>query len=571
MRRLLAHYALPQWPRVALLGLLSFGGIGLDVLNPQVMRRFVDGALGGDAMPVLLGLGGIYLAIAVSSELLWIGESHLAQLAAWTATNELRAEATAHLLRLDLRYFHRHPPGELIDRIDGDVTRLAGFLSDMAVMVVGQSLLAVGILAALFWQDWVAGLAFAIFCTVAVLCLRPLVGQAAPLVLEGRKAGADILGYLEERLGATEDLRANGAVAYAMGGLRDRLAAQFGTVRRARSVLIRWPASVQGLMGLGLAMALALGAVLYVNHRATVGSALVLVAYMQMLRAPLMNISSQFQGFEETLASVRRICEVLDESSEIAGGSAHLTSAPPALQFVDVSFSYEDGGEGLRDLSFRLEAGERLGVIGRTGSGKTTLTRLIFRFYDPEQGRIELGGADLRSLRLDSLRRHVGLVTQDVQVFHASVRDNVTFWDPAVSDDRVLLALHALGLGAWYRSLPDGLDTVIGAGGRGLSAGEAQLLAFIRVFLRDPGLVVLDEATSRLDPLTERVIETSTDRLLSGRTAVVVAHRLRTLSKVDKVLALADGRAVELGRRTELEASPTSELSRLLAATETPV
>jgi len=158
-----------------------------------------------------------------------------------------------------------------------------------------------------------------------------------------------------------------------------------------------------------------------------------------------------------------------------------------------------------------------------------------------------------------------------VQVFHASVRDNVTFWDPAVSDDRLLLALHALGLGAWYQSLQDGLDTVIGAGGRGLSAGEAQLLAFIRVFLRDPGLVVLDEATSRLDPLTERVIETSTDRLLSGRTAVVVAHRLRTLSKVDKVLALADGRAVELGRRTELEASPTSELSRLLAATEMPV
>ena len=568
MRRLLAHYMLPQWPWVALLGLLSCSGIGLDVLNPQVMRRFVDGALAGDAMPVLLGQGGIYLAIAVSSELLWIGESHLAQLAAWTATNELRAEATAHLLRLDLRYFHRHPPGELIDRIDGDVTRLAGFLSDMAVMVIGQSLLAVGILAALFWQDWVAGIAFAIFCTVAVLCVRPLVGQAAPLVHEGRKAGADILGYLEERLGATEDLRANGAVAYAMGGLRDRLAAQFGIVRRARSVLIRWPASVQGLMGLGLAMALALGALLYVNHRATVGSALVLVAYMQMLRAPLMNISSQFQGFEETLASIRRICWMLDESSEIAGGSAHMTSAPLALQFVDVSFSYEDGGEGLHDLSFRLEAGECLGVIGRTGSGKTTLTRLIFRFYDPEQGRIELGGADLRSLRLDSLRRHVGLVTQDVQVFHASVRDNVTFWDPAVSDDRVLLALHALGLGAWYRSLPDGLDTVIGTGGRGLSAGEAQLLAFIRVFLRNPGLVVLDEATSRLDPLTERVIETSTDRLLSGRTAVVVAHRLRTLSKVDKVLALADGRAVELGRRTELEASPASELSRLLAATE---
>jgi ATP-binding cassette subfamily B protein len=233
-----------------------------------------------------------------------------------------------------------------------------------------------------------------------------------------------------------------------------------------------------------------------------------------------------------------------------------------------VTFGYRDS-EGdqlvLEGVSFRVQPGHTLGVLGRTGSGKTTLTRLLFRFYDPAAGTVRLGGVDTRELSPRLVRERIGLVTQDVQLFRATVRENVTLFDDTVDDARIVEAFEDLGLGGWYATLPEGLDTVLGAGG-GLSAGEAQLLAFTRVFLRDPGLVILDEASSRLDPATERLIDGAVDRLLSGRTGIIIAHRLATITRVDSVLVLERGRVVEHGPRDTLARDPQTRLARLLRA-----
>jgi ATP-binding cassette subfamily B protein len=218
----------------------------------------------------------------------------------------------------------------------------------------------------------------------------------------------------------------------------------------------------------------------------------------------------------------------------------------------------------LRQLSFRLEAGQVLGVLGRTGIGKSTLAKLLLRLYDPNDGQICFAGRDLRELRLASLRRRVGLVTQEIQLFHASVRDNLSLFDPSMSDARLLEVLDELGLGEWLRRLPNGLDTLLAPGGGGMSAGEAQLLAFARVFLRDPSLVILDEASSRLDPATERRIERAIDRLLMGRTGIVIAHRLATLQRVDQVLILDDRGVREWGSREALTMDTASAFSALL-------
>ncbi|HEY8745896.1 MAG TPA: ATP-binding cassette domain-containing protein, partial [Chloroflexota bacterium] len=198
---------------------------------------------------------------------------------------------------------------------------------------------------------------------------------------------------------------------------------------------------------------------------------------------------------------------------------------------------------------------------GRTGSGKTTIARLLFRLYDPQQGSICLGDVDLRRLRLATLRGRVGLVTQDVQLFAASLRDNLTFFDAAVPDEQLRATLAALGLLPWLARLPQGLDTPISAAS--LSAGEAQLLALARVFLKDPGLVILDEASSRLDPLTEGLLERALDRLLTGRTAIIIAHRLATIARADDILILEEGRVQEQGRREHLASDPSSRLSAL--------
>jgi ABC-type multidrug transport system fused ATPase/permease subunit len=256
--------------------------------------------------------------------------------------------------------------------------------------------------------------------------------------------------------------------------------------------------------------------------------------------------------------------ELLATEPRITDGSgADLPAAALAVGFDAVDFGYEQEPV-LRGVSFRVEPAHVLGLVGRTGSGKTTIARLLFRLYDVDGGAVSVGGVDVRGLRVDDLRRRIGIVTQDVQLFDGSLRDNVRLFDPGVDDDRLVAVFGALGLDAWLAELPDGLDTLLGPSARGLSAGEAQLVALARVFLEDPGLVVLDEASSRLDPHTEALLEDAIDRLLSGRTGIVIAHRLRTVERVDEVLVLDGGRVVEHGDRVALAADPTSRVAELL-------
>jgi ATP-binding cassette subfamily B protein len=304
---------------------------------------------------------------------------------------------------------------------------------------------------------------------------------------------------------------------------------------------------------------------LFRRGEVTIGMVYLVFVYTETLARPIQAINRQVQDFQTAAAAVGRVSDLLATRSRVVDGPGDaIPQTPPGVELTGVGFHYIDGEPVLDDVSIRLEPGHVLGLLGRTGSGKTTITRLLLRFYDPESGSVRVGDVDLRRLRTADLRRHVGLVTQDVHLFHASVRDNVTFFDPAVPDERIAGVLRELGLGEWLDRLPRGLDTPIAPGGAGLSSGEAQLLAFARVFLREPGLVVLDEATSRLDPATERRVEHAIDELLRGRTAIVVAHRLRTVLRADDILIVSDGRVLEYGSRLSLVADPDSQFSRLL-------
>jgi ATP-binding cassette subfamily B protein len=578
-RALLVRYLAPQAGQVLLLALLLFGSIALQLANPQILRRFLDSAQAGGAMPGLVRLALLFLGLALAQQVASVAQVYVGERVGWTATNALRSDLAAHCLRLDLSFHNAHTPGEMIERIDGDVTALTNFFSQFIVQVVGNVLLLAGILVALFLVDWRVGLALALFSLVTLLVLARFRDIAVPHWKASRQASAELFGFLEERLAGTEDIRANGAEHYVM---RRFHALMRDLLRRSLKASLMWNILFNAsflLFALGTAAAFGVSAHLFDRELLTLGTVYVVFYYSEMLRRPIDAIIHEMQSLQSAGAGLVRVQELLQTRSRLLEGESHVTLPPGALavELQDVSFGYADQGASgdpardivLHGLSFRLEPGTVLGLLGRTGSGKTTLTRLLLRLYDPDAGHVLLGDpsgpADIRRLPLAHLRRRVGMVTQNIQLFHGTVRDNLTLFDPLVPDDQVREVIAGLGLEEWLGSLPLGLDTLLESGG-GLSAGEAQLLAFARIFLRDPGLVILDEASSRLDPATERLVESAVERLVRGRTAIIIAHRLQTVHRADQILILQSGQTLEWGERASLAADPRSHFHRLLQA-----
>ena len=324
-----------------------------------------------------------------------------------------------------------------------------------------------------------------------------------------------------------------------------------------------WTSSLL-IFTLGNAVAFVLAYYLFRDGSLTIGAVYLIFHYTELLRRPIDQIRTQIEDLQSATASIARVNSLVNRKPAIEDGPGpDLPEGPLRLEFHDVSFSYEPGTPVLQDIQLDLQPGQTLGLLGRTGSGKTTLGRLLLRFYDAEEGEVRLGGAQIKELRLADLRNRVGMVTQDVQIFSASLRDNLTFFDQSISDERLTAVVEEVGLGEWLTALPRGLETQLDSGGGGLSAGQAQLVAFARVLLSDPGLVILDEASSRLDPATEDRIGLAIAELLETRTAIVIAHRLSTIEKLDRIAILEHGRIVEQGARSVLARDPTSRFHRL--------
>jgi ATP-binding cassette, subfamily B, bacterial len=574
---LLAHYLMPQSGRVTGMAALLMVGIALELANPQIIRYFLDTAQSGSSTKPLLTAGILFIAFAILQQGLLLAADYISKTIGWSATNQLRADLARHCLHLDMPFHKAHTPGELIDRIDGDVSQLANFFSQFSIRILGDGLLVLGILALLFVENAWMGLGMLLYTAVTLLVLRYIQNLAVPRWAAERQAGALLYGYIEERISGAEEIRAVGAEAHAMHRLAE-YSRIFTDKTRAAAVISGLAYNLTNLVYVaGYAAGLAIAVYLYGRGQASLGTAYLITYYIGMLSMPLQSIRAQVEDLQQASASIERIQKLFATQPQVtapASGVQGLPSAALAVEFEGVSFKYSDGagvddGDAsprfyvLNEIAFTLPPGRVLGILGRTGSGKSTLTRLLFHLYDPSQGTIRLGGANLRDVTLADLRQRVGMVTQDVQLFQASLRENLTFFDASIPDALLEQALHRLRLWDWAHALPMGLDTPL-AGGQSLSAGEAQLLAFARVLLKDPGLVILDEASSRLDPSTEALLESAIDHLFSGRTGVVIAHRLKTIQRADDLLILEEGRIVEYGPRLALAGDPDSRFYHLL-------
>ncbi len=562
---LLSQHIRPQKGRFALLAALLFGSIGLRIFAPQIMRTFIDSALSGEALQILTWTALTFIGIALLQQFMSIAVTYVGENVAWAATNDLRAELAWHALNLDMKFHNDHTPGELIERIDGDVTELATFFSQFALNLISNGLLMVGILVALFLEDWRVGIGFAVYSLVTILVLARLKDIALPHQKARRQAEAEMYGFLEEQLAGMEDIRSSGAVDYSIRELFRHQAVIWTHNRKAH--FKRW--MIENAMGLALTtgtlLAVGSGYWLYTAGLVTLGTVYLFVHYINLLEEPFWAMTHEIESFQTIGACVERLTEFRNFKVDVLDGQiVEQPSHPIVLSFKEVSFSYNGSDSVLHELSLDLKPGAVLGLLGRTGSGKTTLARLIFRLYDVKSGSIKINDVNLCEMQLQTLRRNIAIVTQDVQLFRASIRDNLTFFDRTIRDEQIVRTLDEMELGDWFRSLPKGLDSELDIGSRSLSAGEAQLLAFTRVFLRNPGLVILDEASSRLDPATEARLERAIDKLLQNRTAIIIAHRLHTVQRADEIMILESGRVIEYGDRLQLAANSNSRFYQLL-------
>lgn len=562
---LLQQYLKPQRKSMAILTVLLLSGIVMQLINPQIIRYFIDTAHLQENRRPLIFAAMLFIGVTLVQQLVAVGASYVGANVGWIATNQLREAVAAHCLKLDMSFHKSQTSGAIIERVDGDINNLSNFFSNFVIMLVSNLVLVAGILVLLFREGWLIGTGMLFFVIFAMAAIQYIRKFAVPHWGKLRQISASFYGFLGEHLEGTEDTRASGATGYVM--------------HRFHRLLREWlPIRIRAYLGwasmwittllvftIGSAVALAISYYLWRQGSITIGTVYMIFYYTELMAKPIEQIRTQMEDLQKADASIVRIRELLQTKSLIQDGKgAALPKGPLSVEFDRVEFGYDSENATLEEVSFRLEQGQVLGLLGRTGSGKTTLARLLLRFYDPGQGRIELGGTDIRETELHELRGRVGMVTQNVEIFQGSVRDNLTFYDESVEDWRVEQVLKELGLQSWLRSLPRGLDTMLESGGGGLSAGEAQLLSFARVFLRDPGLVILDEASSRLDPATEQRIEQAMNRLLLGRTCIIIAHRLTTIQRADRILILDNGRMAEQGERVRLAADPYSRYSRML-------
>jgi ATP-binding cassette, subfamily B, bacterial len=563
--KLLLKYLKPYRLKVTILSFSVLFNVLLLLVNPQIIRKFIDTIANRQDMNGLYKLAIIFFILAFIQQLLVIFITYLSNKIGWAATNTLRKDLVKHCLNLDMSFHKRFKPGELIERVDGDVSLLLNFFSELIIVVINNVLLVIGVLILLFHEDFRVGITQSIFVVIAVFALFKFQNISVPHWKAVREITSNFYGYLGENISSTEDIKSNGAIPFTMKRFHEFIQKWFPRQNKAAKMSYSMVLVTLGLTAFGNCIVFALGAYLWREGIITIGTIYLFFNYNSYIVQPIEQIRNQLQDLQMASASILRIEELLSIKSKIVDGTGpEITEDSLELVVKNLNYGYEKGVPVLKNISFELSKGKILGVLGRTGSGKTTLARLIMRLYDTEEGDIYLNRRPIKSIPLKNLRDKVAYVTQDVQIFNGTIRDNITLFDENISDNRILEIFNEMGMMKWYNSLSDGLNTTLSANGDGLSAGEAQLLALTRVFLKNPSLVILDEASSRLDPETESVIQTAILKLIKGRSVIIIAHRLWTVNCADKILILDQGEILEHGNREDLIKDSNSKFNDLL-------
>jgi len=554
-RRLTALYRLarPYKARTALAILSLLGATAVALAPPYLVGRTVDEVKRGDthllgwfvAVFVAVGVLGIVFTYAETYFTGWTGERMLA---------DLRNLLFRHLQRLSLGFYERNRAGVIISRLTNDVEALDQLVTDGVTSLVQNSLTLIGTAVILFFLDWRLAL--------ATLVVMPLMGLATAWF---RKRSGGAYRRVRETLGAV-----TGTLAEDIAGMRvlqsftrepaarenfHQVSDRYRASNMETVVLngVYFPA-VDFLSSAATAVVLGYGGWLAFNGDVSIGTLVAFLGYLSNFFDPVQQLSQLYNTFLSAVAALDKITDLMEEEPEVVDppGAVALDAVRGDVDFESVRFAYGRGPEVLHGIDLHVAAGTTVALVGHTGAGKSTIAKLLARFYDPTEGSITLDGVDLRNVTQESLRRQLGIVPQEGFLFAGTLAENVAFGRREASREEIVAAIRAVGADEFVDRLEDGYETQLGERGSRLSLGQRQLVAFARALLADPRILILDEATSSVDIGTERKIEQALRRLLHGRTAFIIAHRLSTIRDADLIVVLEHGRIVEQGTHDEL-------------------
>jgi putative ABC transport system ATP-binding protein len=536
---------------------LAVIGTVLQVAIPVVVQQIIDvDVLGGDSVDVASAMrrGAIaVVAMGIASVARRSATFRLARLSA-SALAELRIKVFAHLHRLSALHVQAERRGALVARVTSDIYRIQDFMEwgGMGMMIgVSQVLLAVVAMLVYRWQLAVMVVLGVTVYGLALFLFQRILGRAHDRV---RERVADSMSALGESITGLPTVRAYGAEGPTLHRVRSAVDAQFRAEFRTYSLGSALFSSAEVFAGGLTAAVVGVGILLGSESGLTAGGLIAFLFLVNLLVQPVQTLVETLDSAQAAGAGMRKVIGVLDTPVDLADpvDGVDLPNRPLDVSVHRLSFAYPTGDMVLRDVNVDIAAGRRVAVVGQTGSGKTTFAKLVVRLLDPTEGAVEIGGIPVDRVGFASLRSRVGYVPQEGFLFDTSVAENVRYGRPGVNDDAIRLAFADLGLTDWVDSLPDGIHTEVGERGSHVSAGERQLVALTRAWMSQPDLLVLDEATSAVDPALEVSLRRAIDRLITGRTSITIAHRLSTAEASDEVLVFEEGRLVERGHHRDL-------------------